>query len=351
MSQTIQASPFEVATSEFHELQNEMLGIIDRVDEYSWNKGLNGGLDWGFEQFNEAFEGLQPGLILIGAGPNVGKSALCLQLGWQIALANKDFDASHVQRAYVLYFSLDDNDTEILPRVVALDQGIPIGVVKSPAKFEQMGYVGDLVRRKEGIARLKANADVFKLIDGNYRMPSGEVFGNSVEKIEQVVEYHVRGLNQSGIPYKLVVFIDNFHDISVEKRLQTSDTNEKWQYIAERISGLCTVYDIPVICTSEMRKLNGARRPVADDIRESVKLSYEAKAILTCYNEVGIRGDAATISWDCDGEKKPILEVMVAKNKYGTYKKRMFFNFDPGMSRLDPVSDVDAATYADLVNS
>lgn len=337
--------------TDFNVLQQEMLGIIEYVDEYSKNKGLIGGLDWGFEEFNTAFDGLQTGLILVAAGPNVGKSALCLQLGWQIALCNKKLDEAHVEKAYVLYFSLDDNATEILPRVIALDQGIPIGVAKSPARYEEMGYVTELVRRETGIMRLKQNTDVFKLIDGNYRMPNGEVFGGSIEKIRQVIEYHIDALRRADDPYRLVVIIDNFHDISVEKRLNSSSENERWIHIAEELSSMCTVHDIPVICTAEMRKLNGSQRPSMYDVRDSVKLSYEAKAILTCYNEVGIRGDAAQIYYLEGEEKKPILEVMVSKNKFGSYKKRMYFAFDPAMSRLDTISQEDAAAYNQMIFS
>ncbi|UNY40012.1 hypothetical protein KLEB273_gp069 [Bacillus phage vB_BauM_KLEB27-3] len=50
----------------------KMRETIQSVKEYSWSRGEMGGLDWGIEQFNEAFEGLNTGVHLIGGQSNVG---------------------------------------------------------------------------------------------------------------------------------------------------------------------------------------------------------------------------------------------------------------------------------------
>lgn len=328
-------------------IQQEMLEMIEYVDKYSWEKGSLGGLDWGMESFNRAFDGLRPGLIMIAAGPNVGKSALCLQLGWKIAEANKFITERTPEKAYVLYFSLDDNATEILPRVVAMDQSIPINSVKSPKKYEDSGQTELLRRRALGIQRLKENIDTFKLIDGAQ--------GTSIEHIERTIDRHIEQLKtREEEQYKLVVFIDNFHDISVERRLNGNDEQSRWVYIAEQLSRLCTIHDLSIVCTAELRKLNGDRRPRMEDLRESIKLEYEAKAILGCYNEYGLKGEAASIffeSSDENGEsiKRPILEVKVLKNKFSDYKRRMYFSFSPELSRLEDISIDLCNVFDDMI--
>lgn len=324
-------------------IQKEMLETIEYVDKYSWEKGTLGGLDWGLNCFNEAFEGLRPGLIFIAGGPNVGKSALCLELGWKIAEANKVPTKSSTEKAYVLYFSLDDNATEILPRLVAMDQSIPINVVKSPQKYLDLGKDELIARRSVGVQKLKDNIDTFKLIDG--------ATGTSIEHIEEVTLRHIEQLKERHEEkYKLVLFIDNFHDVTVEARININDEQSRWVYIAEKLSRLCSIYDISIICTAELRKLNGDRRPRMEDLRETIKLEYEAKAILACYNEVGLKGEMADICYMRENEEKqivkcPILEVKVVKNKFSSYKKRMYLSFIPEFSQLNEVDKEQASQY------
>lgn len=54
----------------------KMLETIDEVDEYSWKRGEMGGLDWGFEKMNKAFEGLNTGVHLVAGASNIGRHIL-----------------------------------------------------------------------------------------------------------------------------------------------------------------------------------------------------------------------------------------------------------------------------------
>lgn len=329
------------------EIQLEMLETINRVEAYSQNRGLLGGLDWGMESLNKAFEGLNPGLILVAGQANVGKSAFCMQVGWQIALANRQKTETNPHRAYVLYFSLDDNATELLPRIISIDQRIPINVVKAPKKYKDKRP--DLIaRRNIGVNKLKDSLDCFKIIDSTA--------GTSLEFIEAEVKRHSVSLQMRDESYKLVVIVDNFHDVTVDSINFRDNGNAKFDYIAGELSRLCTQYDIPIICTAELRKLNGNRRPVMDDVRESVKIAYEAKAILLCYNEVGLRGESASVYFNRATEpdfaqyKQPVLEVKVGKNKYTSFKGRMFYEFYPECSYLREVlNDNSAQKYNQMI--
>lgn len=323
-------------------VQQEMIDTINYVDEYSWNKGLLGGLDWGMELFNEAFDGLQPGLMMIGGQPNIGKSALCMNLAWTISRANTEvIEGTRPHKAYVLYFSLDDNATELLPRFVAIDQRIPINVIKAPMKYQE--DITMMTRRAKGLNNLRKAAENFKIIDSTK--------GNSIEFIEAEIKRHIFELATLDDSYKVVAIIDNFHDIAVEGGNFRGDNNVKYDFIAGELSRICTQLDIPMICTAEFRKLNGNRRPVVDDLRETVKIAYEAKAIMLCYNEVGLRGEAASIGWNRpDSEfKQPIMEVKIGKNKYSSFKNRIFFEFMPEMSYLKEVPSEGAKRYSQMI--
>jgi replicative DNA helicase len=322
------------------EVEKEMLKSIEYVDDYSWRKGKMGGLDWGMESLNKAFDGLQPGLILVAGQPNIGKSALCAQISWRIAESNRTTTEERPNKAYVIYFSLDDNITELLPRTVALDQKIPINAVKSPRKYEE--DITLMTRRQTGITKLKSSISYYKILDSTN--------GTSIEFIEEQIKRHQLELSTKDEKYKLVVVIDNFHDITVDT-VRYSDDNAKYDHIAEQLSRICTQFDIPIICTAEFRKLNGNRRPTCDDVRESVKIQYEAKAIILCYNEVGIRGESASIYWQRTDNpmKQPVLEAKIGKNKYSSFKNRLFFEFIPEMSFLKEVPEAGVQRYNQMI--
>ena len=338
----MEATEEQAAPCSYKEITDEMLASITTMDKYCLSKGTLGGLSWGSPSLDKAFDGLQPGLILVAGAPNTGKSALCLQMGWQIAFANELKTEETPYKAYVLYFSLDDNTTELLPRLIALDQKIPINVVKAPTKYQEM--TKQIERRALGVEKLKNSLDKFKIIDSTK--------GTSIEYIANEIERHYVALKSEDEDYKLVVIIDNFHDITTTSIRNSENDNARFDYICDKLSGLATIYDLPIICTAEFRKLNGARRPIMDDVRSTTKIGYEAKAILLCYNEVGLKGEEASIYWELSGSefKMPVLEVKVGKNKYSSYKGRLFYNFRPEMSRLEEATQEDIEKYRQLVN-
>jgi replicative DNA helicase len=323
------------------DIEVEMLETIEKMDIYAWNKGKLGGLDWGNKSLNESFDGLQSGLILLAGQPNVGKSAMCIQLGWQIAQANTQTTEERPNKAYVLYFSLDDNSEDLLPRVIAIDQRIPINAVKAPKKYEDNLIY--MTRRSAGIRKLKEYTPYFKIVDSRA--------GTNIEHIEQTIKEHQIALSMKDESYKVVVIIDNFHDITVNEMNFRGDGNAKYDYIAGELSRICTQYDIPVICTAEFRKLNGNRRPTPDDLRETVKIQYEAKAIILCYNEVGLRGEGANIFWQKPDNpyKQPVLELKIGKNKYSSFKNRIYMEFMPEMSYLKEASEESAKRYNQMI--
>lgn len=323
-------------------IREKMRQRIKDMDKYCWERGKLGGLDWGFEQLNTAFGGLNPGLILVAAQSNVGKSGFCMQLAQQISYSNREVTEERSRRAFVIYFSLDDNFNELGPRFVAIDQKIPINVVKSPRKFEDNHQW--MERRQIGMKRFEENVDYFAQFDAND--------GTDIEYIENQCKSIALEMAQIDPAFQLVIFIDNFHDITVRDINFGSNANAKYDYIADRLSKICTSFDCPIICTAELRKLNSNRRPTMEDIRESVKIVYEAKAIIMAYNEVGLRGQQAQIFWKRgdSNDNQPIFEAKIDKNKYSSYKGRIFYEFIPEMSYFKEVPPVGAQRYNQMIS-
>lgn len=242
-------------------MQEETLERIDKVDEYAWARGEMGGLDWGVDQMNEALEGCNTGIHLIAGQPNIGKSALCMQLAHNIAYNNQVPTEKQPRKAYVLYFSLDDSDKELIPRAIAIDQHIPINAVRFPKKYQHDEHL--MERREYGLQRFRNLVPFFTMKDSSE--------GTSIEYIQETIEKYCVALEQIDERYQVCVFIDNFHDLtSSHGNMQNADNNKKYEYIASELTDMADKYDCPIICTAEFRKLNGMRRPTNDDIRKKI---------------------------------------------------------------------------------
>lgn len=330
----------EATADDTPDFMMRMLNTIKEMDEYSWKRGEMGGMDWGSEQLNKALEGLNTGVHLFAGQSNVGKSGIMMQLAQQIAKCNRVIDEKHPKKAFVLYFSLDDTANELLPRFIAIDQKIPINAVRFPKKFQQDQNF--MERREIGIRNLKDITPHFALMDAN--------MGTDIEFIEETSKKYAFELAKLDEDYQIVLFIDNFHDITTKDTRM--DNNTKYDFLAGELSRIATQLDCPIVCTAEFRKLNGNRRPQLDDIRETVKIIYEAKAIILCYNEVGLRGQQAQIYWNRNDnpDKQPVFECRVGKNKFSSFKGRIFYEFMPEMSYFKEVPEVGAQRYNTMIS-
>ncbi len=311
----------------------EMLDVIDAFELRAWSAD-NKGFKTGWDQFDDALEGIQTGWHLIAGDSNIGKTSFLSQLAWQVA-NHPDNDA------YVIDFSLDDPMHEKLPRVVAAANKVLINSVRTPNNYMHLPNM--IARRNAGIDLLKKTIHCYKAYDANH--------STDIDKIEETIKRHIIEIKAIGSKRRVVVFIDNFHDLTTSSKEASQGDKNKYDYLAQRISDMATLYDIPIITTAEFKKLNGNRRPHVDDIRESVKIKYEAKSIMLCYNEVGVKGESAGVYFEIQGNasKQPVFEVKFGKNKYTRFKGRLFFEFYPEMARFEQALVGDVKRYNNLI--
>lgn len=327
----------ESITFEFPDKPTEdyELGMWQTIDEFENNawQQKNVGIKTGFDSVDKAFDGgLYPGFIIIGGDSNLGKTAFLTQLAWQVSQNNND--------VYVMDFSLDDAMPDKLARVCASSGRLIINAVKTPLNYMQ--YPLMLIRRKQAILNLRKNVGRYRAYDST--------FSSFVEDIEKEIEQKLVYFDGNGINKKVVVFIDNFHDLNIMSRPNLSD-KEKFDTLAQWCADIAKKYNITVVCTAELKKLNGNRRAMLDDIREAVKIKYEAKAVLLVYNEVHYKGDASDVFYmkQSNPFKQPIFEVHFAKNKFHTYKGRAFFEFYPEMAYMKECDPAAQKTYSQII--
>lgn len=316
----------EVEMEDFFETTEQDL---DEFEAYSWKKG-EGYKVPSCPIFEEKLEGLESGLYLFAGESNSGKSATMMNLLFDICTHEEN-------NLFGIYYSLDDSKNEIIPRIIAMNELIPIGVASKPQRYQKRienaeegsaTYQEWLEKRKEGIERLKNLKHRFKVVDSNTIRFAEQIY----DHIKKVKIY----LETIDPDYNLIIAIDALNDIRFStKRLNPG--NELNSEIAKTVKEWAVEFDIPIFGSTHLRKLNANRRPVLDDLKESNEYVYESSVTWLIYNDVSKNKQAANIYYNTEDreEKMPIVELDWAKNKKSSFKGRTYFYFTPEMSKLN----------------
>lgn len=321
--EVIKKEKLDITITDIVREETEFEKKINDYEEWVFNrKNELLGMPCGFTRLTECLDGIQNALYLIGGRPNIGKTCFNLQLIYNLVLHNENVMA--------LVWSIDDNLKKVIPRLIATESGIPINIVSNPVyKLKpEYGFTPEQIKmmlnqREQAVNKIKGLSKRLVIKDIGS--------GNTVEAIEKSV-MTCRAITKTS-DMQLVLVIDNFHKLSTDK--YTSDPRSKFTYLSEQIKRLANVYDMPVLCTVELRKSENIR-PLEDDIKETVDLVYDADCIMLLHNEIHRVGEVESKVFfvDANGQKKPILEVDVCKNKTSAFKGNLYFRFYSDLSRV-----------------
>ena len=153
------------------------------------------------------------------------------------------------------------------------------------------------------------------------------------------MEKTIRTFKELAGDKQLVVFVDSIHRVRQAKKFHES-VREQAQQVSDTLKQWCTIYNIPVIATAELRKLNtpdgSKRRPTMDDIAEARDFKFDAECVMLLYNDMEANRrtpDAAKLKWEWEassGVWYPLVEIFVAKNKSSAFSKRcLYYKFVP----------------------
>lgn len=273
-----------------------------------------------------------------------------------------------------LYFSLDDTNDKIIPRLLAShaqllgsqEQGIPISVFSKPTRYLERlrqidldsdeayilySYLYDDISAGGTLIpeNLNEDPDTFKT-SVRYRAYSWLketsnylhlVDGTTISNGEQLIEFchnfksYVQSINNNP-DINLIVGIDSFSDIIWAEKHFNSD-KELNDYTAQRMKALAVEeLKCPIFGTIHLRKVDQKKRPNIADVKESGRWAYEASLVFLLHNDVSRNGEAATIFSTTDDSdfKLPIIEILWAKNKQSSFKGRTYCYFKTEFSRV-----------------
>lgn len=316
---------------------------LDRFEEQAWSKAEGYKLPR-FPLVEQNLEGVESGFYLFAAESNVGKSALMMNMVFDLATCAEN-------KLFGIYYSLDDAKNEIIPRVVAMDQCIPISAVSKPQRYQNLIDNGDeysqvyeefLDKRKIGLQNLRDCNNMFKIEDGN-KIKSVEELYTHMKQLQVYVKSIDPEMN-------IVVAIDSINDLRFGSK-SFSSTTEKHAEAAKLVKSWAVELDCIIFASTHLRKINQNRRPTLDDLKESVEYVYEASLVWLLYNDVSKNKQAAKMYYNQDSrpDKCPIMEMDWAKNKKSSFKGRTYCYFAPEYSYLDECNEESTRRYDALI--
>lgn len=239
-------------------IENVMQQAVTQIEKYRLHDTHITGVPTGFPSLDSATRGWQPGLIIIGARPSVGKTALALE----IANAASSNDTKKVA---VGIWSLE---------MKAVQQGIRMLSAKSETYLTrlQTGRIDD-----EGMKK------VYVAVDALIKQPIffDEGFGLTLMSLRSKARRLQRKMEKTKTPLGLIV-IDYLQ--LVTGGIQKGNREQEISSISRGLKQLSMELDVPVIALSQLSrdvdKGGKKREPVLSDLRESGALEQDADMVI-----------------------------------------------------------------------
>ncbi len=267
---------------------------------------------------------------VVGGIPHSGKTSLLRMLAWNIAKNNTN--------ATVIYHNIDEPIFRMLPAIVAIESEVAINQVKhlnnnSDDEIER-------IRNAWQITKDMGMAGRFVIKDARA--------GSTIDHMERMI----RSYQDKYPDRKLIYFFDNFHKL---QDYPETDTRKKYEACSKRLKHMTLIYDFPLITTAELRKIDSRkdRVPRSDDIKETGTIYYDSDVMWLIHNDLNVDPDtehAWTRSYSGGREqdiynpqsvsyeqKKPILDIIWAKNRETGKLGKTHYKYDPAKNLFKEV--------------
>lgn len=259
--------------------------------------------------------------MFIGGKPSHGKSALMSKIAYEVATRNED--------TIVIYHSIDDTRTQIIPRLVCIAEGskkLSLNQTRSPSYWgskPQIDYKELIQRRNTGYSK------VIELVKQGRLIVKDVTNGKSMSFIEGLLQYHKSRSS------KVLYILDNFHKLDWFSHVK--DERVRWKKTSERMKELIEKHHTALFATVEYPKIPPGQKPNDNNISECVQILYDANFTIHLYSELADMPDqCSTFHTDLNyrGETTllPRVEAIIGKNKIASTKNGFFLDFWPEAS-------------------
>lgn len=290
-------------------------GCLIDFEQALKTKGISNNLMSGFHEIDNLTDGFEPGRLIIIAGrPAMGKSALALDIAYNIALAARQ---QRPGGGSVAFFSLEMTAKQLYARLSSQKTGLTSTQLKKgnydPSQFEK------LIEAKREIDEMPL--DIF---GGDYSVASLRMVARQIKR--------KRGLDLIIIDYLGLLQSPSDDHIKYGNRVQ------EISQITRDLKRLALELNIPIIALSQLSRATETRedkRPHLSDLRDSGSIEQDADIVGFVYREEyyltreePIISDDKWSEWRQKmNEAKNKAEFIVAKNRSGkTGIAKLHFN-------------------------
>ena len=258
-----------------------------------------------FSNIEKNIDGLQTGLYIIGAETNVGKTAFLTNLFLDVLESNPE--------TIGMYFSLDDSKDVIINRLLGIISNLDLNQVQRKQDNPPDQQI------------LKNAYDKLITFAHNSRL--------HIKDLSEVTHInHLEVVIREFANENLFIGIDGLFNLEVDRN--GGGIREENVERANKLKTLVDTYNIPIICTGELRKKTKDegknKRPSVSDIMETGKFGYNANVVWLLSPE---SFDATKINFN-----KDYLKLDYAKNKLSHFKgyQDIIFRKNKGIVEENP---------------
>lgn len=270
-------------TYEFIPLKQELIKAFERIDQLHKGGGKLRGLTTGFTELDKYLAGLQKSdLIVLGARPSLGKTALALDIARHVALR---------ERVPVGIFSLEMSRDQIVDRLIAAESTVDLWRIRT-GRLSTEGEINDFTLIQDALARL-AEAPIY--IDD---APSPTVM--------QMRTVARRLQAEAGLGLIVVDYLQLITPSSLKE-----STVQQYSEISRSLKALARELNVPVLTVSQLSRAVEQRSPPIprlSDLRETGAIEQDCDVAMFIYRED---------KYNPDTDRKNIADIIIAKHRNG----------------------------------
>ena len=257
---------------------------IDTIQNLFNNKDAYTGIPSGLDKLDNMTSGFQNSeLIIIGARPSMGKTALALTMAANMSIHNKK------KPVPIAFFTLEMSDLALVQRLIS-----------SEARIESTKIRAGLLKPSDFTLIYEAADRIYKAPFYIVDMPNMKLLDLRAQarrlRVQQKVE---------------IIFIDYLTLISSDN--YQLPRHEQIAEISRSLKSLARELNIPIVALSQVRRDAEGKRPNLSDIRESGSIEQDADLVMFL--------NTVEDSEKKSGEEAPsdgiLMELNIAKQRNG----------------------------------
>lgn len=270
--------------------------LLDLVDaeckQMAWlsaNPGQKVGVQTGFKDLDGMTGGLQPqNLIILAARPSMGKTALALQMAYNVA---------SIEKKPAVVFSLEMSKEQLTQRLIS-------GHAKVNSRHMREATLNDEEWERVENARLELRRQPVHVID-------------TAQITTMAMRSHCRRIAQRHGALGAVM-VDYIQLAQVAQKY--GNRVELMSIIGKDLKSLAKEMNCPVIALSQLSRAVEQRedkRPQLSDSRDSGTIEEDADLMLFVYREAYYKNKSTDEKWGPNDVDDGLAEIIIAKHRNG----------------------------------